>query len=183
MRALVVALLCTGSLMGTGCVMPELVPEARGDFKATGSIERGPLGASFNSARVLSPSINLGKHTDGSWSGQFSQGRGGLTEPIDVSVTDSSIRGVRFTMTRARPATGREVYDGSFNGKQFHFELSADGLAVHTTHYSATYGTVKLGKTRSEFGEGGALVLTGDAADVTAPPWPQMAFAMLASFY
>ncbi len=169
--------------MGTACASAPLVPEAQGEFRPTGVIQRGAHGASFNASRVVSPNISLAKHADGSWSGQFALAGNGTTVPLDVSVSESAIRGVGFVLTRSTPSPGLTVFDGLFDQKRFHFEVSHDAFTIHTTRYTAAYGTPRAEGDQLFFGENKELILQGAATDVTAPQWPEMGLALVAAFY
>lgn len=167
----------------SGCAGAPVMPEALEPYRPTGSVQRGAQGASFNRARVLNPSMSLARHLDGSWTGWFALAGTGTTVPLDVSVTPDAIRGVGFVLVRLTPAPGRTVYEGTFNGKRFHFELSAEAVAVKTAGLEGTYaGPVREGDTLT-FHAGSDLTLTGEATAVAAPPWPQLALALVAAFY
>ena len=171
-------------VMSCSSLIPQVVPEAKGEFKATGAVQLGALGASFDSARVVSPSITLSRRTDGSWGGRFAQAGSGDSQAIDVSVSESAARGVDFVMTRESPEPGHTVLVGAFRGKNFRFELTKDGLSAHTTRHSADYfGRRELPDGSAQFGDMGSLLLKGEAAKTDSFAWPQMAFALLAAFY
>jgi hypothetical protein len=170
-----------GLSLALGCASSPVVPEAALEFKATGSVQRGSRGASFDAAHVVNPSISLTRHRDGSWSGTFARSGSGNTIPIDVSVTKDAIRGIGFVLVATQPEPGKTVYDGAFDGRRFRFELTASGLTAKTPVYDGTFsGSLVPGDTLRF--EGGGLILTGEATALGAPPWPHLALALVAAF-
>jgi hypothetical protein len=179
-----IRLLCCCVVVSTGCVLPELVPEAKGEFVATGSVQRGTFGASFDKARVVSPSVTLSRRTDGSWGGRFALAGSGDPVGIDVSVTDTTARGVDFVMRKETPEPGKTIISGAFKNRSFHFEISKDAIVIHTFRHSAAYyGRVERGDGSAVYGQEGAMVLTGDAAVIDPVAWPQLGFALFAAYY
>jgi hypothetical protein len=165
------------------CATAPVATEAPTELPGAGSIQRGSLGASFDGTHVLNPSISLARHADGSWSGSFSLAGTGSTIPLDVSVGKDAIRGVGFVLVRSTPEPGRTVYDGTFDGKRFHFELSEAEVRVKTARYEGTYTAPSRDGDALRFHAGGELVLTGAATAISAPPWPHLALALVAAFY
>lgn len=175
-------LVLLGLLAGT-CVLPQVVPEARGEFHPTGAIARGELKSTFDGARVVSPNLELARRTDGSWGGRFSQAGSGLTQAIDVSVERDVVRGVDFLMRRERQGE-RTVITGTFKAKSFRFELWKDGFSAHTARYSADFGGRQAQPDGSiRFGDEGSLVMSGDAVALDPVAWPQLGFALFGAFY
>jgi hypothetical protein len=162
--------------VGLGCASAPSVPEAALEFKATGSIQRGSFGASFDASHVVNPGVNLSRHADGSWTGTFAQ-----SGVIDVSVSKDAIRGIGFVLIASQPAPGKTVYDGNVNGKRFHFELGETLVTVKTPRYEGRFEGASVPGYPPRF-EGGGLILTGDAATPGQPPWPNMALALVAAF-
>ena len=173
-------------VFGAGCagMFPQVVPEAQGEFKATGAVQLKSFGASFDSARVISPSITLSRRTDGSWGGRFALAGSGDAQAIDVTVTKDSARGVDFVMIREEPKPGVTVISGRFKQKNFRFELSEDTFSAHTTRSGFDFGSRQVNADGSvSYGPVGNLLLTGDAAKLDPFAWPQLGFALVAAFY
>lgn len=161
-----------------------MVPEAQGEFKPTGAIQLKSFGASFDGARVISPSITLSRRTDGSWGGRFALAGSGDPQAIDVSVTPTAARGVDFVMVRDEPKPGLTVISGTFKRSNFRFELSRDAFNVHTTRVGFELGGRNEQSDGSvTYGPDGRLLLTGDAAKLDELAWPQLGFALIAAFY
>ena len=182
------------SLVLSSCTLPAVAPEAATEFKATGTIQRGNRGASFDASRVVSPNITVSKRSDGSWAGHFAVAGSGASIPIDVSITDKAVRGIGLVLLREELGDGHVVISGSFDQrasgglggerKNFRFELSPDRAIIHTTRSEFEL------ETRSErpdgstlYGQGDGLILTGEAARLEPLAWPQMALALFAAFY
>jgi hypothetical protein len=175
--------LLLGAMLVGSCVLPQVVPEARGEFTATGTIARGELKSGFDASRVVSPNLELARRTDGSWGGRFSQAGSGLTQALDVSVEGDVVRGVDFLMRRER-AGERTIITGTFKAKSFRFELWKDGFSAHTTRYSADFAGRQAQPDGSiRFGDEGALVMSGTATALDPVAWPQLAFALFGAFY
>lgn len=177
------AVVVVGAVAMAGCaaLFPQVVPEAQGEFKPTGSIQMKSYGASFDGARVISPSITLSRRTDGSWGGRFALAGSGDPQAIDVSVTPTSARGVDFVMVREEPKPGVTVISGKFKNSAFRFELSSEAVNVHTTRVGADMsGRVVQADGSVAYGN---LVLTGDATKLDELAWPQLGFALVAAFY
>jgi len=155
--------------------MPQVVPEAKGDFEATGSIQLRSFGATFDKYRVRSPSANLAVRTDGSWAGVLS-GRA-----IDVSVDETTLRGVDLVLSRSESTPDNTVITGQFEGKMLRFEFDAKGARIRTPRFSNTYYGRFPKEGALNYGQGGEVTLKGEAASAT-PPWPQFALALVAAF-
>lgn len=170
-------------LVVLGCASAPVVPEAGppAAFKATGSVQRGAFGASFDAGHIVNPNLTLSRHADGSWSGAFARSGSGTTIPLDVSVTKEAIRGIGFVLVASRPAPGKVVYEGAFDGKRFTFELTPDGLTVKTPGYQGAFQGSLVPGDPPRF-EGGGLILTGEATDLANPTWPRLALALVAAF-
>lgn len=161
----------------TGCVLPQVVPEAQNtEFVAKGEVRAHARSASFDSVRVRSPQMNITKRTDGSWGGTF-DGRA-----IDVSVEGDNIRGANMTLTRSDSTKDKLVITGQFEGRIYRFELDANQALVRTPNTSITYPGRVISERQTSYGPGGDLVLIGEAG-AESPPWPQFAFAMMAAFF
>jgi hypothetical protein len=172
------------ALAQLACASMTALPEVHQPFRPTGSVGRGTLQASFNRVQVRSRGLSLSQQRDGSWCGAFSLSGLGFEHPLDVSVGPDAIRGLGLVLIRSLPVAGTTVYEGALDGKRFRFELSAEEVRVKTERLEGTYaGPVRDpdgGALR--FHAGAELVLTGEAAAVTDPPWPQLALALVAAF-
>lgn len=177
----------------SSCTLPAVVPEASTEFKATGTLQRGNRGASFDESRVVSPNIRLSKRADGSWGGRFALAGSGDSIPLDVSVTDKAIRGIGLVLLREDRSDGSVVITGSFDQrasgglggdkKNFRFELAPERAVIHTTRSDFDLESRSQRADGSVlYGEGDGLVLTGDAVKLPMV-WPHMALALFAAFY
>ncbi len=158
------------------CTLPQVVPEAlTTEFKATGEVRAHERTASFDAVRVRNPKMNLTRRTDGSWGGTFAD------HGVDVSVDETSVRGADFTLSRKDSTPEKLIITGQFQGRIYRFELDAQQAVVRAPNTSLTL----LGRTVQDngvaYGARGELVLLGDAGK-EAPPWPQVAFALMAAF-
>lgn len=156
-------------------MFPQVVPEAAGKYEATGAIQLRSFGATFDQYRVRSPTANLAARTDGSWAGTLS-GRA-----IDVSVDESSVRGVDLVLSRADSTPTMTVITGQFQGKMLRFEFDDKGARIRTPRFSNTYHGRFPKDGAMNYGQGGEVSLTGQAG-IASPPWPQFALALLAAF-
>ncbi len=158
--------LCLGA-----CALPRVVPEANGELVPTGEVLFSQ-GSSvvFDGARVSSPEMSISRRTDGSWGGQF-QG-----EPFDVSVTATSARGVGIVLALDDDSKGWRV-TGQWHGRMVRYALTPELVAIHSRRFS--FDLKREGA--SAFDRQGELKLKGLAGEAH-PPWPQMAFALLALF-
>ena len=173
MRALVTAVLLG---LITGCTLPTVVPEAKAsEYVALGEVNYRRRSASFDAVRVRSANCNLAKRTDGSWGGTLDN------RPIDVSVTDTHIRGVEFTLSREESQPGRTIITGQFQGRIYRFELTDDLAIVRTANSSLNFPGRLLGEQVVKYGSLQELELRGEAGK-ELPPWPQLAFALMAAF-
>ncbi len=163
-----------------GCVGAPVVPEAKGEFKATGSVHYGGRGAAFNSARVVAPYLNMARHTDDSWSGKM------FDVPFDCTVKGDVVRGgEKFFMQRKRSDfDGTVLIEGVISDHRFTFEVSNDSIRSHTQRVDAKFtGPEKTGRHKLTLhGGGGALVVEGEATKMADLAWPQMGFALIATF-
>ena len=163
-------------LFVAGCALPKTVPEAlSADFKPTGEVSMRGRTASFDAWRVRAPNCNLSKRTDGSWGGTFQE------RALDVSVTEKQIRGVEMTMTHEHTSDGKEIITGQFLGKLARFELDGEKVLIRTQGTSATLHGRVAGEQVVSYGALHELELRGEAG-APNPPWPQLAFALMAAF-
>ncbi len=159
-----------------GCALPQVVPEALSqEYVPTGELQLNRLGATFDHVRVRSPTMNLAKRTDGSWGGTFGD------RPIDVSVTDTAIRGVDLIVNRGDSKPGHLVITGQFQGKIFRFEFDQNQALIRTPGNSFTLPGRQVTKDGAAYGPRNDFTLKGEAS-VENPPWPQIGFALLAAF-
>jgi hypothetical protein len=166
-------------LLWCGCAAllgPEVVPEAKGDYTATGEITMMDKEATFDAVRVRNPRWNLSKRVDGSWAGVVTD-PGNRTQAIDVSVTPKAIRGVDLVLTLESQDDQNTVIVGQFQGRILRFELHPDVVQVRTDTQSYTFHKSGDGV----YGPKGEFVLKGDAKK-TPHLWPQMALTLLAAF-
>jgi hypothetical protein len=131
--------------------------------------------ASFDAVRVRAPRANLARRTDGSSGGVIDQ------QPIDVSVTDTTVRGVNFVLAREASTAGRLVITGQFRGKIDRFEFDENLARIRTPGTSLDFETCSPVEGGVAYGSMKPFVLEGQAATAN-PPWPQFAFALLAMF-
>jgi hypothetical protein len=167
------------ALLLSGCAAllgPEMVPEAKGEYKATGEVSLLDQNATFDAVRVRNARWNLSKRVDGSWGGTVVD-PGNATQAIDVSVTPKSIRGVNLVLTLESQDDQNTVIVGQFQGRIVRFELHPDVVDIRTESQSYTFHKLSDGV----YGPKGQFVLKGDA-NKTPHPWPQIAFALLAAF-
>jgi len=134
-----------------------------------------PRTASFDDVRVRAPNCNLTKRTDGSWGGTMRD------RALDVSVTETDIRGVDLRVTRAESETGRLVISGQFLGMIQRFEIDQDRVLVRTQAKSQNLGGRVVSEQGAKYGPFKELELRGVAGAEKAP-WPQIAFALIAAF-
>lgn len=159
-----------------GCaLMPKTVPEANTEFKPSGEVVIRGRTAGFDAVRVRAVNCNLAKRTDGSWGGTFQE------RAVDVSVSDTHIRGVDVILTRQESQKGHLVITGNFNGKMARFEVEGDKVLVRTavTNRNLTGRTDEGAVVK--YGPFQELELRGEAG-IESPPWPQIAFALLSVF-
>src|SRR4051812_23267514 len=106
----------------SGCLLPQVVPEADSEFIPTGEIQYRGNGASFDAVRVRNPRCNLTKRTDGSWGGTIDVGS--MRQPVDVSVTPKKVTGVGLTLVlEEESAENGIVVTGQWQGKILRFEV------------------------------------------------------------
>lgn len=164
------------ALAVTGCTFPQVVPEAlSSEYRPTGEVQMYNRGATFDAVRVRSPHANLAKRTDGSWGGVID------SEPVDVSVTDTTVRGVQFILTREESAPGRLVITGQIKGRLYRFELEEGIARIRGPRQSMDFQTRAPIENGVAYGPMKSLQLRGEAA-AENPPWPQLAFALVAMF-
>ncbi|GMU60241.1 MAG: hypothetical protein AMXMBFR34_20040 [Myxococcaceae bacterium] len=164
------------ALWASGCTFPQVVPEALSDeYKPTGEVRMYDRGATFDAVRVRSPYANLSKRTDGSWGGVL------VREPVDVTVTDKTVRGVNFVLTREESAPGKLIITGQFKGKIYRFEFEENIARIRAPVQSLDFQTRWPIDNGVAYGPMKSLQLYGEAA-AENPPWPQIAFALVAMF-
>jgi hypothetical protein len=172
MRGMTLALV----VVAGGCTFPQVVPEAlKDEYVPLGRLQMYDKSASFDEVRVRSPRANLSKRTDGSWGGVLDQ------QPIDVSVTDTAVRGANFVLSREDSTPGRLVITGQFKGKIYRFELDDQRARIRTPTTSLDFLTRAEVDGGRAYGPMRPFVLTGEAA-ADAPPWPQLALSLVAMF-
>jgi hypothetical protein len=160
----------------TGCTMPTVVPEAKvTEYVPLGEVNFRRHSASFDAVRVRSVNCNLAKRTDGSWGGTFDN------RPLDVSVTDTHIRGVDFVMSRADSKPGHTIITGQFQGRIYRFEFADDEALVRTATGSLNFPQRLVGEQVVRYGSLKELELRGEAGN-EVPPWPQLVFALMSVF-
>ena len=153
------------------CALPQVVPEAQGEFTAAGEVQFYSRSASFDSSRVRSTRMNLAKRTDGSWAGTF------LDQPVDVSVTPDKIRGVNLTISLEDVGDKGFLITGQWQGRILRYELRPEMFIARTPNQSVSLNR----KTENSYGPNGELELRGQANDEPLH-WPQMAFALMSVF-
>ncbi len=141
-----------------------------GEYKPLGEISYRAGSASFDETRVVGPHANLSRRADGSWAGTLMGGT------VDVSVYPHRVVGVNLTLAIERKPEGI-VITGQYQGRILRFEVGPEQLLIRTPSMSATLPKVGEG----QYGQGGAVRLTGQAADPN-PPWPQFGLALAAAF-
>jgi hypothetical protein len=169
--------LALAAVVLSACTLPEVVPDAlKAEYAPTGEVSFSSHGATFDQVRVRNPHSNLAKRTDESWGGTLGD------RAIDVSVTNDAIRGVNFKFTREEPSPGKTIITGQFESKIYRFELSPEQALVRSPSMSFTFP----GRTEKDgqvfYGPRNDLTLKGEAGHPN-PPWPQIAFALVAAFY
>lgn len=168
MRALLLGLVLSA------CTLPQVMPEVRETpFVPTGEVVLYDRNASFDAVRVRSPHANLSRRVDGSWAGVL-HGR-----PVDVSVTETRVTGVDLVLTRAESFPGVVVITGQFRGRLYRFELDDRRAKLWGPAVSVELSGREVGPTQTTYGPQGNLELRGEAGG-PLPPWPQLAFALLA---
>jgi hypothetical protein len=166
-RSLLFLLACSA------CATTPAVPEK--EYRPAGEVRYYNRSASFDETRVRSVKCNLQRRADGTWGGVI-DGRA-----IDVSVNDITVRGVDIIVNREESRPGKQVFTAQFQGRIFRFEISDDSVSVRTGSMSANYPGRLLGEGVSRFGPNGELELRGESS-LENPPWPQLAFALIAAF-
>ncbi len=158
------------------CTFPQVVPEAlTNEYKPTGEVMMRNRGASFDAVRVRAPHCNLSKRTDGSWAGTLNE------KVIDVSVTETRISGVDFTLTRENSEGRHMVITGQFDGKIYRFEFDERHALIRAPGaMNFNFDGLTVEGTTVRYGPMGNFELRGEAGS-TNPPWPQLGFALLAS--
>lgn len=164
------------TLAFAGCNLAQVVPEALNtEFKPTGEVVFRERTASFDDVRVRAPNCNLTKRTDGSWGGTMRD------RALDVSVTETDIRGVDLRVTRSESEKGHLVISGQFLGMIQRFEIDQDKVLVRTQAKSHNLGGRVVSERGAKFGPFQELELRGVAGAENAP-WPQIAFALISAF-
>lgn len=160
------------AMVVAGCSFPTVVPEALNtEFKPSGEVLAYSRIVSFDSVRVRSPHVNLSKRTDGSWAGTFAE------RPVDVSVTDSRVRGVDFILNRDVEGN-KVIITGQFQGRIYRFELDDQQAMIRGPNSSMTYPGRQNTPRGIMYGPMGNLELRGEAGHELAP-WPQIGFALM----
>ena len=168
------ASLLVGVVALSSCNFPTVVPEALNtEFKSTGEVALYNRSAAFDASRVRSPKANLSKRTDGSWGGTLTD------RPVDVSVTDTRITGVDLMLTREKSEGNKMVITGQFQGRIYRFELGDKRAIIRAPNQSVTLDGRQVGPEQTTYGPQGNLQLRGEAG-TDDPPWPQIAFALIA---
>ena len=158
----------------SSCNFPTVVPEALNtEFKATGEVQLYNRSAAFDAYRVRGVKCNLSKRTDGSWGGTLNE------RPVDVTVTDTRVSGVDFILTREKSEGNKMVVTGQFQGKIYRFELDENQALIRAPNNSVTLPGRQVSPTQTTYGAQGNLQLKGEAGSDN-PPWPQLAFALVA---
>ncbi len=167
------ALLC---LAVSACALPQTVPDAlKPEYVPLGEVRLHDRSCSFDAVRVRNVHTNLSQRTDGSWGGVL------LDRAVDVSVTEDTVRGVDVLLSRKESTEGHLVITGQFRGGIYRFELTDDLALIRTPTNSVTLHGRVIGEKEVSWGKGAVLRVFGKAGDEN-PPWPQIAFAMLATF-
>jgi hypothetical protein len=164
--------LVLGAVLASTC-FPTVVPEANNEFKPTGEVLLYSRTVSFDAVRVRSPDLNMTKRTDGSWGGILEN------QAVDVSVTENKITGVNFLLTREMSDGKRTVITGQFQGRIYRFEFDENEIMFRAPSKSMTYPGRQVAKDQTTYGPRGDVQLRGEAGSEN-PPWPQIAFALLA---
>ncbi len=160
----------------SSCNFPTVLPQALNtEFKPTGEVLIYDRTVGFDEVRVRSPRMNLAKRTDGSWGGTFNE------RAIDVSVTDSHVRGVDFTLSRELEGA-KTIIIGQFQGKIYRFELDDKQALIRGPTQSMTYPGRQVTPQQTTYGQLGNLQLRGEAGSEN-PPWPQIGFALMAMMH
>ncbi len=173
MRSTLVALSLL--VFSTSCAMrAAALPEA--EFKPTGEVSLYDRTISFDSTRVRSAQCNMTQRSDGSWGGVLDQ------RPLDVSVTPTRITGVDFNLTRDTSQPGKFVITGQFQGRIYRFELDDQQAMIRAPSKSLTLPGRLVGENQTSYGAQANLQLRGEAG-AENPPWPQIAFALVAMMH
>ena len=168
------AFLIVGVVALSSCNFPTVMPEALNtEFKSTGEVALYNRSAAFDAYRVRSVKCNLSKRTDGSWGGTLAE------RPVDVSVTDTRVSGVDFLLTREMSEGNKLVITGQFQGRIFRFEFDDKRALIRAPNQSVTLDGRQVGPQQTAYGPQGNLQLRGEAGGDN-PPWPQLAFALIA---
>jgi hypothetical protein len=158
------------------CALPQTVPSAQSvAYDPMGQIRLYDRSSSFDEVRVRSAKANLSARSDGSWAGTLGD------TAVDVSVTDTHVRGANLLLTREESTDERYVVTGQFQGRIVRFELDQEKALIRTPALSVTLAPRTLSSDTSSYGGRQDLKLVGQAA-LIRPPWPQMALALLAAF-
>lgn len=143
------------------------------EFQKKGEIYFAQRSASFDEYRVVGPLINMTMRSDGSWAGTF--GSGPSATVVDVSYDNGFLRGSNISLKIEEHSAGIKM-NGLWLGKQVRFEVDNNQVMVRTDNRSFTLNRTGEGL----YGPDGNLRLEGEA-NLTNPPMPQFALAMLAS--
>lgn len=156
-----------------GCATTNTGPAMPAEFKPTGEVVLGNRSASFDAWRVINARCNLARRGDGSWAGTFEG------QAVDVTVTEDRVVGIGLQMTRELQ-DGRSIITGQFNGRIVRFEFDDERALLRTPFSAYTISGRFLREGATVYGADGMLQLKGEAG-LDVPPWPQIAFALLAS--
>jgi hypothetical protein len=169
------AALLTLMVVVTGCATTTTAegPAMPAEYKPTGEVVMIRNQATFDAWRVMNPNCNLRKRADGSWAGTLSG------QTVDVNVYENRVAGVGMTFTR-EVKDGRLIITGQFNSQIVRFELGPDLAIARLPNQSYTFVGHSEEPGKFAWGPNAELQLKGDAAQAM-PPWPQIAFALLAA--
>ncbi len=157
----------------TGCATTPEGPAMPAEYKPTGEVVLIRNQATFDAWRVMNPGCNMRKRGDGSWAGTI-QG-----QTVDVNVYENRISGVGMVFTR-EIKDNRIIITGQFNSQIVRFELDGEKAMIRFPGQSYTLNGHLEEPGKFTWGQNAELQFKGDAAQAV-PPWPQIAFAMLAA--
>ncbi|HME89862.1 MAG TPA: hypothetical protein VKE49_00450 [Myxococcaceae bacterium] len=168
--ALLGGVICLGCQHGAAGSGSEPSAAKSAGFQPTGAIVFARGSASFDANRVAGPRINVTKRSDGTWAGTLDD------QIVDVTVNGNRLVGSFMTMSVEQSSNG-VLITGQWLGRILRFQVTPDQVVVRTPNRSLTLNR----KGEGEYGPGGELRLSGEAA-LLNPPMPQFALAMAATF-